>query len=1648
MTTRKKTALFFNFALAALLGIAAGVPLMLQADDTEIYIGTNVLAGATRSNVLFILDTSGSMSGKDGTGISRLDRMKDALDQLLDKINNVNVGLMRFTKPGGPILYPISYIDESTSAVEGKVTSDVSVSIASSSDDAQEIRCIDTGLGCSIFDPDVGKMTLTNPKIDLVRVQSFGTSTAVEYQVDYDRDDAERIVGGSYDWSDDRVELRNQGGNVYVGGFRFRNVALPPGAIITHAELDFRARKDNTETTELTIYGHDVATSPRFPTSKGTDDPADRLAAATSAKVTWTNVPDFAKGDRYQSPELKSIVQELVDAPTWASGEPMTFLVTASNGSRRRVSTRDDGSSRGAILRIEYGTSPTNGIQRAGLRFQNVQIPQGVKIDSATLEFVPSADSSDQLDLRIYGDATVNAAGDLDAATFTTTDFDLSNRTETNADEQWELKTSDPWTAESSVQSPNLKDIVQEIVDDSRWCGGNAMAFALMWDGTDGPRPVYGFDGDQAKAPVLRIDYDEASLATLAPGEGCIVQEIQAQIKIGSDDAEQRTDSNTVSTSGKTLELTKLGGSKVQTVGLRFQKLDLQQGTEILGASIEFTASGSDSGATTLTFYGEDTDDAGKFSTGSGTDVKSRFKTTASQSWSVPAWSKDERYTSPDLAAIVKEIVDRSGWAAGNDMAFILTGSGLREARSFDKDPARSAVLRVRVKGVVGSNTASTLGTVRQRLKEIIIDLDNKGGTPIVDTLYEAALYFRGEGVLYGTTRNNNSNTRVSHPASYAGGTVFRESGCTDDDLNNSKCKTERIDGSPVYISPIEAQVCQSNYIVLLTDGQANNNNSVSLIENMSGVPTCKGKFADGSNVDSGEECGVELVKYLQENDQSNVDGKNTISTYTIGFNFSGQFLRELAAEGGGDFFEASSADELVTVFETILDDVQTRTTSFATPALSVNAFNKLFHRNEVYFSLFKPTRQTAWDGNVKKYQLCNNTTVTGCTLGEVMDDSAPPVPAIGPDERIDDNARSFWGATIDGPAILEGGAGNQTPAYVTRNVYTYTGGALPADLSTGAHVVKDSNTALTKTLLGNSGMPGSERTDLINWMRGQDVDDFDVDGDNTDQRYSFSDPLHSSPVAVTYGGSEADPIIKLFVGTNDGGLRMINASTGVEEWIFYPQMMLEKQSVLRANPKQDHEYGVDGTPTIWLNDENYDGIIDPGVDVNGDGVYESVTIFFGLRRGGMSYYALDATPTIALSSATTVGGVNPTLLWRIDGGSGDFAQLGQTWSQPKLTSIKMGTNMVGASVYKKVLVFAGGYNDGQDSSGNTPDSGFGPGGPGNAIYVVDPDDGSRLFWISADDGGGTQGVVVPDMTYPIPSDLALIDGDGDGATDRFYVGDTGGQLWRIDIGAELSTSAGFKATVGKLATVSDASEPADQRKFFYPPDVVQVSGGTYSSVGRYDLVTAVTGNRANPLNQTVQDRLYAFRDAHVAPLVDGDPTDTSDDDGLADGYALLQGKTVALPGDLFDVTDINGPQGADLTSLQNANGYFIDLEASGEKALAPPVILAGTIFFTSYKPEGIIQLSDCSLAEGGGDLYALNVLNGAAAYNWDGIGDDTNLSKSDRTYTLGAGIPSGAVPIFQEEGITILVGGGGGATTIDPNLALPRARTYWGQEQ
>ena len=171
--------------------------------------------------------------------------------------------------------------------------------------------------------------------------------------------------------------------------------------------------------------------------------------------------------------------------------------------------------------------------------------------------------------------------------------------------------------------------------------------------------------------------------------------------------------------------------------------------------------------------------------------------------------------------------------------------------------------------------------------------------------------------------------------------------------------------------------------------------------------------------------------------------------------------------------------------------------------------------------------------------------------------------------------------------------------------------------------------------------------------------------------------------------------------------------------------------------------------------------------------------------------------------------------------------------------------------------------------------------------------------------------------------------------------------------------------------------------------------------------------------------------------------------DGIADNFTTLEGALDSpfTPGDLFDVTNVVDPQGTDLANLQNANGFYFDLVDPGEKGLSSPIVLGGTVFFTTYLPEQVVNVAACTLAEGAGVLYGINVLNGTAVFNWDQSPDTDPLSLADRRMTLGSGIPSAAVPIFQPDGISLLVGGSGGATVVDPGLALPRSQTFWFEE-
>jgi type IV pilus assembly protein PilY1 len=640
-----------------------------------------------------------------------------------------------------------------------------------------------------------------------------------------------------------------------------------------------------------------------------------------------------------------------------------------------------------------------------------------------------------------------------------------------------------------------------------------------------------------------------------------------------------------------------------------------------------------------------------------------------------------------------------------------------------------------------------------------------------------------------------------------------------------------------------------------------------------------------------------------------------------------------------------------------------------------------------------------------------------------------------------------------DGRSVERGGAGQQVPGFLveTSGDCADTGpGAVNSDTCArqlfsespsgdGSLIDFDQDDAtaeLLKTLLDQDAADVDEAKEIIGWARG--LYDRAADGSRvTTQRWLMGDPIHSRPLAINYGDTDGtggydrdNPNIHLFFGSNDGWFRSIrntdsagvSSQSGEEAWGFMPLEVMHKQQVLskdnRIKAEDWHPYGVDGRPVALVIDNDSDGNIETGDD-------DKVHVYVGLRRGGKAYYALDVSNPNASTNGVAVS--SPELLWKITDSDTGFAQLGLTFSTPQLATV----NFNGAQ--KKVLVFGGGYhggwNDagsariGKDLNSNEDSTGTTTGSPvGTAIYVVDAISGD-LLW-KAENAASTTGVITnatdsvagvyghADLDHSIPSDMVVVDTDQNGVEDRAYVGDSGGNVWRIDL-PENSSDADSRDSwrITKLAELGDNSASGD-RRFFHAPDVVLARDteniGTVDSPQlanrRYIGVAIGSGDRAAPNDTDAVNFMHYIKDPittfNASALDAWTPFKPA---GSASGVAL---------GGLLDITDCPvGDESScgfndELAKIGNlVNGWGLELEATGEKSLSTAITIQGTVFFTTYLPEGDDEAGACAPSLGTGRLYAVNIRDGAAAFDLDSSvgGDD----KADRFIDLEVpGIP------------------------------------------
>lgn len=755
-----------------------------------------------------------------------------------------------------------------------------------------------------------------------------------------------------------------------------------------------------------------------------------------------------------------------------------------------------------------------------------------------------------------------------------------------------------------------------------------------------------------------------------------------------------------------------------------------------------------------------------------------------------------------------------------------------------------------------------------------------------------------------------------------------------------------------------------------------------------------------------------DMIQFMNETDMSSktlgpedIEGRQNLTSYflvpetkintkTVGYAQAGGTVQPLAL--------SEDPEELVRTLTDIFNQILSVSTTFVAASIPVNAFNRAQVVDNVYLAMFQPDRKGRpyWTGNIKKLKLNGLFDGTGNVfLADALDQ-----PAVAADGRIRFDALTYWtdpnalstpvlgeGEMIgrDGRSVARGGAGQNIPGMVngligtingigTRQVFYEMGGVMkPMDLTND--VVND------LTPYFNLSVPLVDMVNEVAWMilyaRGYDIDDLDNDTILTEARpWILADPLHSRPLPMNYGAwggySEANQAIFLAVASNDGYLHFIRNTTsaggesGEEVWAYMPKGTLDVLPELRANiPALSHPYTVDGSPVGYMLDVDGDGTIET---IDGDKAY----VFVGMRRGGKELHALDVSNP-----------ESPKFLWQISSADPDFNELGMTFSTPRVGTVQVGL------ASKPVLIFAGGYDPNKDVriGTGTDDA------QGKAVYVVDIETGT-LIWKAVGTGSASANTFVhPGMLDSFPSPVAVADMDGDGFTDRVVVGDSGGNVWRVDLAGNLPSN--WKMTL--LATLGRhqglvGNKVAD-RRFFHRPDIVPTRDG----IGAFDAIVIGSGDRADPLStggkNVAKDYLYMIKDRNIA---------------IGGGVDSL-----LIHADLADVSD-NCLQASMPCARDLSNGWRLELSDEGEKSLSTPLTIGGTVFFTTYSPPIGVDKNDCQPSEGLGYLYAVDLQNAFAVNNYDSTDDGldgSGYSSTDsdrRTLLSSEGIPAEVVSL------------------------------------
>jgi type IV pilus assembly protein PilY1 len=836
----------------------------------------------------------------------------------------------------------------------------------------------------------------------------------------------------------------------------------------------------------------------------------------------------------------------------------------------------------------------------------------------------------------------------------------------------------------------------------------------------------------------------------------------------------------------------------------------------------------------------------------------------------------------------------------------------------------------------------------KERLGDLLASLDvgddkSNGGKAGL-TMAEAYLYYDGAAPRSGNRKVKTDYTGnvVGTPESLA---IYALPGNA---LPNGGANPRA--GTP-YNSPILPGSCGPNYIIYISNGpvQDNTSDTRTATDMLVAAATAEGISGATDTIPispSGSQTNVadEWARFMKKS-------SHNITTYTVDVNpgTTGQgpgwtaLLKSIAGQSSGKYFAVSTAGsgaQVAAALGTIFSEIQAVNSVFASVSLPLSVSTQGTYLNQLYVGMFRPDEEALprWVGNLKQYRL------------GVVDGALATVDADGFEATnaatgfISECARSYWTTedaywafrplgnclrddadprsnSPDGNITEKGAQAQVLRSTTARNVKTCNSFTCPTT-PTALPNFADGNASITAAMLGAS--TAAERTALINYQLGRDVNDEDIDGTTTGEMRASAhgDVVHSRPVAINYG-TDASPEVVVYYGGNDGVLRAINGNrstaigsvaAGQELWAFVAPEFFGNIKRLRENVvsisytgstttspvPQPKPYGLDGSITAYK--------------------YGTTTwIYPTARRGGRVVYAFDVS-TIHTDTST------PRLLWKIgcpnlgddSGCTTGFSGIGQTWSAPKV--LKAAGYGSGTA---PMLMMGGGYDNCEDGDPHTCT----PSSKGRSVYLLDAETGEKLNEFSTD--------------RPVAADVFVVPETVSGLAKFAYIVDLGGNIYRISGSSPnvpIGTALPADWTITKIASLgcsTPAAACAANRKFMFAPDVVEPPA---PGSGVYHLLVG-SGDREKPL-RVFDDALgvsnYFF-------MVKDVPTNAT---WLSDETADC-GEGVICLNSLTPITTVADPAASDLAT---SKGWYLGLTA-GEQVVTTAITVFGVVTFSTHEP-------------------------------------------------------------------------------------------------